>query len=162
AVVKDGRLASGIATERLSRRKKDTGVGPAEIEYVCASAGIRLDDVEVVTLAGYTYRPNNQVRIFEPGGREIQRNLYDLPSGMYVAELQVRIGNVVKRGAFVHHHLSHCASAYYTSPFSRAALFSMDASMVRPEACSLFAYADGDKLYPLRCAGLMIGNAYSE
>src|SRR5580704_8389159 len=146
AIVKDGRLVSGIARERLSRRKKETGVSLAEIDYVCAKAGVRLDQVEVVTFAGYTYHPDNQVRIFDPGGREIRHNVYDLPQGMYVAEMQVRIGDVTKRGVFVHHHLSHCASAYYTSPFNRAALFSMDASMVRPEACSLFAYADGDKL----------------
>jgi carbamoyltransferase len=162
AIVKDGRLVSGIARERLSRHKKETGVTLAEIDYACAKAGVTLDQVEMVTFAGYTYRPDNQVRVFDNAGREIHQNLYDLPPGMYVAQMSVRIGNVPKRAAFVHHHLSHCASAYYTSPFKRAALFSMDASMVRPEACSLFAYADGDKLYPLRCPGLMIGNAYSE
>jgi carbamoyltransferase len=162
AIVKDGRLVSGIARERLSRRKKETGVGRAEIDYVCAKAGVTLDQVEMVTFAAYTYRADNQVRVFDTGGREICHNLYDLQPRMYVAEVSVRIGNVAKRGTFVHHHLSHCASAYYTSPFKRAALFSVDASMVRPEACSLFAYADGDKTYPLRCPGMMIGNAYSE
>jgi carbamoyltransferase len=161
AIVKDGRLVAAIARERLSRRKKENGVRAAEIDYVCAEAGVSLDQVEMVAFAGYTYHPDNYVRIFDAAGRELRQNLYDLQPGVYLAEASVRIGDVTKRGAFVHHHLAHCACTFYTSPFRRAALFSMDASMLRPEACSLFAYGDGDKVYPLRCPGLMIGNAYS-
>src|SRR5580693_6278870 len=120
AIVKDGRLVAAIARERLSRRKKENGVRAAEIDYVCAEAGVSLDQVEMVTFAGYTYHPDNYVRIFDAAGRELRQNLYDLQPGVYLADASVRIGDVTKRGAFVHHHLAHCACTFYTSPFRRA------------------------------------------
>lgn len=161
AIVKGGRLVAAIARERLSRRKKDFGIGRAEIDYVCAKAGVSLEEVAFVTFAGYEYKPDSEVRVLDLSGQEIRENLFYLEPDEYVRNVQVRIGETVKPGAFVHHHLAHCAASYYTSSFQHAACFSMDASTIYPEACSLFAYGDGNELWPFECPGLMIGNAYS-
>lgn len=163
AAVVDGRLHTAIAHERLTRKKKDTGVSLDMVDYVLAQVGATLADVKAVAFAGYEYRPDNQVRLLTAEGREeIAQHLFDLPTRQQYADCQVLVGSMARPGLFVHHHLSHCASAFYTSPFAQAACFSLDASLFRPEACSLFAYGDGAKLYPLYCPGLMIGNAYND
>lgn len=164
ALVSDGKLVGAIARERLSRKKKEPGVSIEMIDYVMSMAGASLADIDAVAFAVYTYDPRSEVRIFsEDGDREITQHLYDIHFRRVFAPYQARIGHSCTKPAFfVHHHLSHCASAYYTSPFDRAACFSLDASTLRPEACSLFAYGQGTKLFPFYCPGLMLGNAYSD
>jgi carbamoyltransferase len=162
AVIKNGRLVSAISRERLSRKKKDIGVGKAEIDYVLDIAGCKLSDVNAIAFTTYNYAPDNYVKIFAETGEEVQQNLWDHPPRTMAVDFRIVIGSARPRAAvYVQHHLTHCASAFYTSNFERAACFSMDASGPRPEACSLFAYGMGTELHPLYCPGLMIGNTYS-
>ena len=67
AIVKSGRLVSAISRERLSRKKKDTGVSKAEIDYVLDIAGCKLTDVDVIAFTTYNYAPDNYVKIIKPG-----------------------------------------------------------------------------------------------
>jgi carbamoyltransferase len=163
ALVGDGRLVGALSRERLSRKKKHTGVSLDLVEYVLSMANARLEDIDAVAFAVYRYHPDNEVKVFtEDGAKEITHDLFDVPFRRLSLPYRVQLGPGCTRPAyFVHHHLSHCASAFYTSPFDQGACFSLDASMVRPEACSLFAYGEGTKLFPFYCPGLMIGNAYS-
>ena len=162
ALVDRGRLVAAVSRERLTRKKKAVGVTVPMVEYVLDQAGGKLADVTHVAFSGYYYDPNNEVKVFnDNGGPEVTEHLFDVPFHAQKIPCQVRIGTVAKPAFFIHHHLSHCASAYYTSPFEKAACFSLDASAIRPEACSLFAYGENAKLHPFYCPGLMIGNAYS-
>ena len=43
-------------------------------------------------------------------------------------------------GYFVNHHLSHCATAFFTSNLEKSACFSLDATGVYPEGSSLFHF----------------------
>ena len=161
AVIKNGRLMSAISRERLTRKKKDTGIGKAELDYVLDVAGCRLADVDVIAFTTYNYAPDNYVKVIKLTGEEVKHNLWDHPPRVMTLDFRVSIGGRTQGAVFVQHHLSHCASAFYTSNFNDAACFSMDASAHRPEACSLFAYGMGTELHPLYCPGLMIGNTYS-
>jgi carbamoyltransferase len=161
AVIKNGRLVSAISRERLSRKKKDIGVGKAELDYVLDIAGCRLSDVDVVAFTTYNYAANNYVKIFTLEGEEVQESLWDHPPRTMTVDFRAAIGGRQHAAIYVQHHLTHCASAFYTSNFNDAACFSMDASGRRPESCSLFAYGMGRELHPLYCPGLMIGNTYS-
>ena len=161
AIVKSGRLVSAISRERLSRKKKDTGVSKAEIDYVLDIAGCKLTDVDVIAFTTYNYAPDNYVKIIKLNGEEVRQNLWDHPPRLMTLDFRASIGGKQQSAIFVQHHLTHCASAFYTSNFERAACFSMDASAHRPEACSLFAYGMGTELHALYCPGLMIGNTYS-
>lgn len=160
ALVKDGRLTAAISRERLSRRKKDAGVSLTEINYVLDAAGVSLDAVDAVAFTSFHYDENSSVKIYRKNGEEIRHDVYDLPPGAYAFECVMEIGGRRIKSYLVHHHLSHCASTFYTSNFEKAAAFSVDSSLDRPEACSLFAYGDGLRLFPLFCPGVMIGNAY--
>jgi carbamoyltransferase len=158
-VVVDGRLKSALSRERLSRQKKQSGVDLPLVQRVLELADVDLADVEYVTFAGYGH--GHAVQVVDPTTRRrLDHNLWNLDPGVYVREYTCQIGGRRLPGVFVQHHLSHCASVYYTSPFERAACLSMDASQDPPSACSLFALGEGLDLRPLHCPGLMIGNAY--
>ena len=161
AVIKNGRLVSAISRERLSRKKKDTGVGKAEIDYVLDIAGCKLSDVHVVAFTTYNYAADNYVKIFTLAGEEVREHLWDHPPRTMTVDFRAAIGGRRLAAIYVQHHLTHCASAFYTSNFTEAACFSLDASGPRPESSSLFAYGMGAELHPLYCPGLMIGNTYS-
>lgn len=161
AVLRDGKLVGAISNERLSRIKKARGVTKEMIEYVLDIANLKITDIHAVAFVNFFYAPDNYVKVLH-AGEEIRQNMLDLNGGQTIAETGVRIEQHQFRGVFVHHHMAHAASAYYTSPFEAAACFTLDASRFRPEACSLFAYGQGAKLHYLQCPGLMIGNAYSE
>lgn len=64
------------------------------------------------------------------------------------------------RGVFVDHHTAHAAAAYYTSPFEKCAIMTVDASMHDPENCSGYYIGDGPILSMFREPGLMIGTFY--
>ncbi|MCA1907488.1 MAG: hypothetical protein LDL39_03915 [Magnetospirillum sp.] len=163
ALVKDGRLVAAISRERLTRVKKDSGIRPQDIDYVLDIGQVRRQDISAVAFAVYTYSPDCPLKLLDKvSGGELKRNLWDMPEGRFVEEYKGLLFGQPIRAFFVQHHLSHCASAFYTSNFEKSAAMSVDSSMVRPEACSLFAYGDDTKLYPLYCPGIMIGNAYHQ
>lgn len=76
--------------------------------------------------------------------------------------LNVRIEGIDKtfNGYFVDHHISHAASAFYTSDFEESAIFTADASMHHAEACSGFFIGQNNKIQQFRNPGYMFGNFY--
>lgn len=76
--------------------------------------------------------------------------------------LNIRIEGIDKtyKGMFVNHHFAHAASAYYTSDFDQAAIFTADASMHHTEACSGYFVGNGLTLQQFRNPGYMFGNFY--
>ena len=161
AIIKNGKLVCAVANERLSRRKKAAGVTKEMIDYVLDVAQLKVEEIQFVAYAAFLPHKDNYVKILDLAGNEFTQPIFDIAGPDTVIDTVAQIGPHRFQSAFVHHHMAHAASAFYTSPFQRAACFTMDASQFRPEACSLFAYGDGNKLRYLMCPGLMIGNAYS-
>lgn len=161
AVIRDGRLVSAVSLERITRIKKDSGISNALLSYVLEGAGVRAVDVTAIALAAFIPSPGNPVRLFRKDGEEIVQPIFDLLGGDTFFELEAELEGRRLPAFFINHHIAHCASAFFTSPFERAACLSVDASMIRPEACSIMAYGEGEDLRYLRCPGIMIGNAYS-
>lgn len=161
AIIKDQRLVAAINNERLSRKKKAFGVSSEMISYVLDAANLTLDDIELVAICSYIYQESNYVKILTPKGGVLERSVVDLPTGLTHQLCKIRVGTKELPAILVQHHIAHCASAFFSSSFEQSACLSVDASMNRPEACSLFAYGDKNKLHYLRCPGVMIGNAYS-
>lgn len=166
AVVLNGKLVSAVATERITRRKKEHGVTEQTINYVLSEAGITLEEIQVVAFSSYFYKgehqnKNSYIKFFDIDGKIVTRNLAHLTSGKSYEEYIIEIGGVRKHAVLVQHHMAHAASGFYTSPFENAAIFSLDASGVHPEFCSLFAYGTGQFLNYFYCPGIMAGNVYS-
>lgn len=161
AVVRNNRLVCAISNERLSRKKKAIGVTREMVQYVLDGAGLKLSDINCVAFATYFYTPDSYVKLVGAGGEELHSHLVDLFGDQVFQQGLVQIENVRLNAVFINHHMTHCASAYYTSPFDQAACMSVDASGRHPEACSIFSYGMGNKLHYFHCPGIMIGNAYS-
>jgi carbamoyltransferase len=139
-VVKDGKLVSAIATERITRKKKDSSFTEEVIDYILEASSINLDEIDCIATNDFK--------------QEVFGNEY------LVDSLSIK-GKDIKT-YIISHHLAHCASAYYTSSFNEAYCFSMDCSMGKLEANSLIAYGNGSKLTAEYCPGLMVGVLYGE
>ena len=139
-LVKDGKLEFAIATERITKIKKQQGFTDEIINYVLDSCGISSDDIDCVATNDFK--------------QEVFGNQYLVDN--------ISIQGKEFKCYIISHHLSHCASAYYTSPYDRAYCFSMDCSMGKPEANSLIAYGEGKKLMAKYCPSEMVGVLYGE
>ena len=139
-LVKDGRLECSIATERISRIKKDRAFTDDVIDYVLNESNLTLDDIDCVALGDFNQQIFGNKYItdtFEIKGKKIKSYIID-------------------------HHLAHCASVYYTSSFKDSYCFSMDCSMGKVQANSLVAYGKDNKLIAEYCPQKMVGVLYGE
>lgn len=98
-VVENGRIASAVEEERLTRKKVGFGLGPRlqrclAAEYVLAEVGLTAADVDLIVAN-------------------------DFLNPVYSLRFSDRV-------EWIGHHLSHAASTFYTSPFERAAVLVMD------------------------------------
>ena len=139
-LVKDGKLEFAIATERITKVKKESGFTEEVIDYFLDSTGISIDDIDCIATNDFK--------------QEVFGNQY------LIEEFSIK-GKSIK-AYIIPHHLSHCASAYYTSPYDEAYCFSMDCSMGKPEANSLVAYGRGKNIKAMYCPVEMVGVLYGE
>jgi carbamoyltransferase len=132
AIVCDGRLVAAVEEERFNRVKYAAGFPAHAIRYCLKEAGIELKDVDHVAV------PRN------PYARLVTKLFYAMrmPSfarervkvlakftGIPEALAQAFDTDPAKLNAKFHrveHHQAHLASAFFVSPFERAALLSAD------------------------------------
>ncbi len=161
ALIANGQIAAAAQEERFSRKKHDARFPRNAIEFCLQEAGIRLQDVDHVVfydkplikferlLETYlSYAPNG-LRSFAASmpvwlkeklylKRTLKRELADLSQcGM----------KQVPRLLFSGHHQSHAASAFYPSPYERAAVLCLDG--VGEWATTTAWLGEGNKLEPL-------------
>lgn len=139
-LVKNGRLESAIATERITRKKKDSSFNDDVIDYVLESTNTSIEEIDCIATNDF------KQQIF---GNE------------YLVDT-LKIKDKEFKTYIIPHHIAHCASAYYTSSFKNAYCFSMDCSMGKVEANSLIAYGQGNKLTARYCPASMVGVLYGE
>ena len=134
AVLRDGEIVAAAQEERFSRRKHDQGFPHGAVEYCLREAGCGVADLDYV---GFYEKPlakfDRLMRTylaFAPSGYASLRKA--LPQWL---ETKLRIPRALDRGlggvyrgsyAFVDHHESHAASAFYPSPFEEAAILTLD------------------------------------
>ena len=139
-LIKDNKLVSAIATERITRNKKQSAFTEEVIDYILEASNTSLDDIDCIATNDFK--------------QEIFGNQY------IVDNLTIKEKNF--KTYIIPHHLAHCASAYYTSTFQDSYCFSMDCSMGKIEANSLIAYGNGNKLIAEYCPSTMVGVLYGE
>ena len=135
-LVRDGELTSFVEEERFDRVKYSTAFPIRSIEYCLAHAGIGMEDVDVVALAGVprveaTLSATAWFRhVFRPWYRWWLRNQI-LVTALYRGHRQKQSlrGKLAFRGdlRYVEHHLCHASSAFHLSPFDEAAILTVDA-----------------------------------
>jgi len=171
AVVKDGKIITAINEERLSRVKNQDGFPHRSIDYVLQAANLKDEDIECVIIpeiskvrdlftnviwkypANVFYKPKG-TRV---GFKDYLRQL--LLSGLIVLktywrvlrehsrdekQLRKRFPNAkFKR---VEHHVSHAASAFFTSGFEKAIVVTAD--YWGDFTCTMVSVGDGKQITP--------------
>ena len=139
-LLKDGEIIAAAQEERFTRKKHDAGFPSNAIKYCLKEAKISADLIDNVVFYEKPFvkfeRLLETYLAFAPKGFTsfakampvwIKDKLFQ--KSALIKELKSTIGKGVnwkERLLFSEHHLSHAASAYYPSPFERAAVLSID------------------------------------
>jgi carbamoyltransferase len=133
-LVQDGVIVAAAQEERFTRKKHDHRFPKHAIDYCLAEAGIKHEDVDLVTF--YDKPLLKFDRILETyvacAPRGFKLFLMGLPLWLKEKlhtprELDAGLeGRYKGRYVFTEHHQSHAASAFFPSPFDDAAILTMD------------------------------------
>ena len=140
ALVDDGRIVAAAQEERFSRKKHDAGFPLHAVAYCLREARVRLDQIDSVvfydkpwikferileTYLGFAPKGLKSFLTSMPLWLKEKLNLKSLlkrelatAGGCTVAELPPLL--------FTEHHQAHAASAFFPSPFDRAAVLCLD------------------------------------
>jgi len=136
ALVVDGEIVAAAHEERFTRQKHDSSFPSHAVAYVLDEAGLELCDITAVTFYDKPYLKFE--RLLETYHSFAPRGLTSFLSAIPVwikEKLFMRkmlrdefkkLGCVNAKLLFPEHHLSHMASAFYPSPFSEAAILTVD------------------------------------
>ncbi len=136
-LVKDGEIVAATQEERFTRRKHDPGMPYNAISYCLHKGGIKHGGIDAVVF--YDKPITKFARLLttyaEHAPLGLKSFLMATPAWIkeksmipYKIEKHLKAGGFGKPGEFLfsEHHLSHAASAFYPSPFERAAIVTLD------------------------------------
>jgi len=136
ALIMDGKIVAAAQEERFTRKKFDASFPAHAVRYVLREAGLNGTDLEAV--AFYDKPLIKFERLIETYHGFAPYGLKSFLSAMPVwikeklfmkhllREEMTKIGAEDKPFLFPEHHVSHAASAFYPSPFSEAAILTLD------------------------------------
>ncbi len=132
-LVRDGEIIAAALEERFSRIKHDYSFPARASEYCLKEAGIRPGQIDLVAFYDKPWikfeRLMETYLAFAPRG--IRSFLIAMPlwlkKKLWVSELiKKELAGYAGKILFPEHHQSHAASAFFPSPFDRAAILTMD------------------------------------
>jgi carbamoyltransferase len=138
ALVIDGEVIAAAQEERFTRKKHDPGFPRHALEYCLAEGGLKLGEIDAVVFyekpfVKFERLLETYLAVAPRGFRQftaampvwLREKLFQ--KDLLAKELR-RIDDSfdVERLRFSEHHLSHAASAFYPSPFERAAVLTLD------------------------------------
>jgi carbamoyltransferase len=154
AIVRDGEIVAAAQEERFSRKKHDPRFPRHAVNYCLGEAFVEPDELDAVVFYDnplLTFdRVLKSLLAVAPEGEE--QWLTAAPAVLGVKLFVTKyIRSVLKADVpvlFTRHHLSHAASAFYPSPFERAAVLTMDG--VGEWATTSISHGLGDEIRPLK------------
>lgn len=135
AIIKDGEIIAAAQEERFTRKKHDMSIPYYAIKYCMEEAGVTPDELECVVyyddpLKTLDRFAKNVLALGEKSEELISRTFTSICSKkMWIAkELKKAVGSLGKHRKLLvtEHHVSHAASAFYPSPFSKAVIITID------------------------------------
>lgn len=139
AIVVDGNVVAAAEEERFSRRKHHIGFPAAAIRYCLDEAGVTMKDLDAVALSWRPWVLGTRIlnalksvsfskKAFRAktsrGMGQMGNEWYQLFAMKWLIEKHFGKGNF--RLHYIDHHLCHAVSAFYVSPFERAAALTVD------------------------------------
>jgi len=132
AIVCDGRLVAAVEEERFNRVKYAAGFPVQAIRYCLREAGLELKDIDRVAVPRDPYARLGTklfyaVRMpsFARERMKVLTKFTGIPEALAQA-FDTDPAKVTSKFHRVEHHQAHLASAFFVSPFERAALLSAD------------------------------------
>ncbi|TFV36562.1 carbamoyltransferase family protein [Bradyrhizobium niftali] len=156
ALVEDGRIVAAAQEERFTRQKHDASFPRHAVRYCLEAAGARLSKIDHVVFYDKPFLKferllETYIALAPRGFRSFQMAIpLWLKEKLFQKSL---LRNLLRefdedfaseKLLFSEHHLSHAASAFYPSPFDRAAVLTMDG--VGEWATTSAATGDGSRL----------------
>lgn len=156
AIIKDGKLIAAAREERFDRIKFSDSYPARSVNYCLEIAGVGLKDIDHIVFAwnpGHEiepqdsaaairyhknflhYIPNNLLRHL--GGDKSNKRIVCINEKIEFLEGELNIH-------FMSHHPSHAASAFFISPYEKAAVFTIDA--YGDDVTHQFFIGEGNKL----------------
>jgi carbamoyltransferase len=137
AIVQDGEVVFAIAEERLNRRKHFGGFPALAVKACLDAVGAKISDLDHVAVGQDSdanlakkvrYALANPTKVLNfIRLRQRKQSMRDVRSLLSTA-LEVNSKQLRFEEHHLEHHLAHIASAYYCSPWEKAAGFSYDGS----------------------------------
>ena len=139
AIIKDGQLIAAAREERFDRIKFSDSYPTESVNFCLDTLGIGLKEVDHVVFAwnpGHELEPQDSsaaVRYHKDFLHYIPNNLLAHIGGDKINKKITSISEIIQfqEGGlnihFVPHHFSHAASAFFISPYEKAAVLTIDA-----------------------------------
>jgi carbamoyltransferase len=157
ALVQDGRIVAAAQEERFTRKKFDANFPKRALDYCLAEARCSLGDMDYVVFYDKPFikfeRLLETYLTYSPRGFTSFRMALPLWLREKLFQKSLIAGELKTLGPkfdwqnrllFCEHHLSHAASAFYPSPFERAAVLTLDG--VGEWTTTAVAVGEGTKL----------------
>lgn len=139
AVVRDGKIICAAQEERFTRKKHDASFPINAIEFCIKQSGININDFDAIAFYDkpflkferlletyYGFAPKGILSFIKAMPVWLKEKLF-LKRIMHEALSKIEGYDKRKiKFLFPEHHLSHAASAFYTSPFQEAAVLTID------------------------------------
>lgn len=132
AIVCDGRLVAAVEEERFNRVKYAAGFPAQAIRYCLREAGLDLEDIDRVAVPRNPYARLGtklfyamRMPSFARERMKVLAKFTGIPEALAQA-FDTDPANISAQFHRVEHHQAHLASAFFVSPFERAALLSAD------------------------------------
>jgi carbamoyltransferase len=155
ALVHDGKIVAAAQEERFSRKKHDSRFPGNAIRYCLAEGGLKGDDLDAVAFYDKPIRKFERIlkTYFSTAPFGLKSFMMALP--LWLKEklwIPLNIEESIEKCGvtrmppiyFPEHHESHAASAFYPSPYQRAAILTIDG--VGEWATSAVGRGDGNKI----------------
>jgi carbamoyltransferase len=136
-LVQDGRIVAAAQEERFTRRKHDAGFPVHAVRYCLAEGGIQDSELDAVVFYDKPLTKFGRIlkTYFSVAPRGLRSFLMAVPLWLreklwIPAEIEeaLQLAGAGRHGKlyFTEHHEAHAASAFFPSPFPRAAILTLD------------------------------------
>ena len=141
-LIKDGKIMAAAQEERFTRKKHDHSFPAKAVDYCLKNSGISSKDIDLVVFYEKPFLKFERILetylSFAPRG--IVSFLRAMPvwikEKLWIKDFIEKELDFHGKIIFPEHHQSHAASAFFPSPFKRAAFLVMDA--VGEKSCTSF------------------------
>jgi carbamoyltransferase len=160
SIIKDGKVLISIASEKVTRIKKDQRITDDVINYVFNDSRFSVDEIDCIVVSNYLSK-------ISFSNFKIYKNFIE------IKDIDTIFTNTVLKfdGVFfnknvevfaIPHHIGHAASSYYLSNFNNAICLTIDSSSSsNKEANSLISIGNGNKLEYIGTSENMVSQIYT-